>query len=181
MRSHRNALTEIVVWPGECRVTTRPGVRLVTHDIGACIALAVHIPSIDLAALVRFVLPDSKIQPEVAKENPWLFADTAIPRFLAIIREYEVSRQDMSIRAIGGAKIAGQMNSLSVAKGNLLALRRTLWKEGVLLDTEDIGGNSARSVWFETSTGRLIVRADSPESNSFIAATRKIKSCHLAS
>jgi chemotaxis receptor (MCP) glutamine deamidase CheD len=40
----------------------------------------------------------------------------------------------------------------------VLALRKALWKEGVFIDREEIGGNESRSVRLDLKTGGVAMR-----------------------
>jgi chemotaxis protein CheD len=156
MRNEKNTAPAIIVGPGECQFASEQ--RLVTFQLQSCIVLAIHVPGLKLAAMLRFALPDSAMDPAVAKREPWLFADTGIPLILQRLRELGATNRQISIRAVGAANVPGSGPLASVAKQNEVAMRRILWKEGILLDGEDIGGSLPRSVWLETRTGMLLVR-----------------------
>jgi chemotaxis receptor (MCP) glutamine deamidase CheD len=47
-----------------------------------------------------------------------------------------------------------------VAKRNLLAARSTLWRRGVFLDGEEVGGSRARRATVTVEGGKLIVELD---------------------
>jgi chemotaxis protein CheD len=48
-----------------------------------------------------------------------------------------------------------QQNVFEIGKRNYLAMRRILWKAGVLLHGEAVGGASSRSVKLEIGSGKL--------------------------
>ncbi len=149
------AATEIVILPGDCRFTANAHSRLITRNLKTCVALAVHVPKLSLAALLRCQFPDSSCSP--SDSNPWLFVDTAIPLLFEYLGAMGAPKPTLSVYAIGGAAGCDEEN-VSLGKHNILAARRLLWREGVLLKGEEIGGASPRSVWLEAASGRLIVR-----------------------
>ena len=53
-----------------------------------------------------------------------------------------------------------QTGSDKVAKRNLLAARGALWRRGVFLDGEDVGGTRARRATVTVENGRLIVELE---------------------
>jgi chemotaxis protein CheD len=46
----------------------------------------------------------------------------------------------------------------NIGKRNYLALRKILWKAGVLVQAEDVGGNDSRTVRLEVGSGRFWLR-----------------------
>ncbi len=163
-----DAQSDIFVQPGDCRFATGPDSRLISRGIQSCVALAVHIPKHNTAALLRFSWPGSapaSAEHVPVEERAWLSGESAIPALFARLRAMGTTNGDMSVYAVGGAAVsntpgAGAQNVPS-GKSNELAMRRLLWREGVLLKGEDVGGSSARTVWFEAGSGRIIVRTQS--------------------
>lgn len=178
MQQERDAPLEIVVPPGDCRFSTDPNCRLITRRVDSDVALAVHVPKLKLAALLRFVASDSAM--DRAEKNPWMFADTAIPLLFARLRAIGLKHQDLLVYAIGGAASIAEDGSSISGKSNDLAMRRLLWREGVLLRGEDTGGTVPRSVWLEAATGRIIVRTQ-PCVRAGARATAGAEICHFAS
>ena len=155
-----NEVSEANVLPGDCRFSSEGACRLVTYGLGSDVVVTVHAPQVGLSALLRFVYPDSRLDPDQASENPWLFADTGIPLLLSTLRKCGASHQDIEVQAIGGANVAEPEASDVNGRSNELALRKALWAEGVLLKSEDLGGDTLRAVWFDSATARLMVRSD---------------------
>lgn len=153
-----------IVAPGDCEFSRDAGSRLVTSGLESCIAIVMHAPAVCFAALLRFSFPTSSANPRLAQKRPGLFADTAIPAFFAQIRSHGIQNTHMVIQAVGGAHTGEHRRSLPSGKSNYLMMRKMLWREGVLLDGEDVGGNRIRSLWLETGTGRIIVRSEAPAS-----------------
>jgi len=52
----------------------------------------------------------------------------------------------------------------NIGKRNTLAVRKALWKAGLMVHGEDVGGSSSRTVRLDLSDGRVWVRtAGEPE------------------
>lgn len=45
-----------------------------------------------------------------------------------------------------------------IGKRNYLAVRKSLWKLGIFVDREDVGGGETRSVRLDLDTGRVDLR-----------------------
>ncbi|MBV8811657.1 MAG: chemotaxis protein CheD [Acidobacteriaceae bacterium] len=121
----------------------------------SCVALAVHIPVLEIAALLRFSLPDPEICSIEHTKGRWLYGSTAIPLLFSRIEAHGVSREDVSVWAIGGSDVFSESG---IGSQNVRALRKILRQESITLQGEDLGGTLVRSLWFNPEGGRLIVR-----------------------
>jgi chemotaxis protein CheD len=66
----------------------------------------------------------------------------------------------------GGARQSDREDedSFQIGKRNLLALRKLLWRNNVLVRAEDVGGaRVSRTVYLDAATGALRVRAHGPD------------------
>ncbi len=101
------------------------------------------------------MLPDSGIDPGRSRENPFMFGDTGIPLLLdALIARGAVPAR-LVLYAAGGARMIGQENGFEIGRRNYLSLRRVLWKAGLMLRGEAVGGTLARTVLLEVGTGKV--------------------------
>jgi chemotaxis protein CheD len=46
----------------------------------------------------------------------------------------------------------------NIGKRNHLALRKILWKAGILVEVEAVGGSDSRTIRLEIGTGRVLMR-----------------------
>jgi chemotaxis protein CheD len=148
-------MEQIVVGMADCRVADVPGQLLATYALGSCIALVVHDPSASIGGILHFMLPDRTVNPERTRENPFVSADTGIPLFLQRLYERGVSKRRLAAYIAGGAQIVDRDCVFEIGKRNHLAARKTLWKSGILVHGEAVGGSSSRSIKLEIGTGRL--------------------------
>jgi chemotaxis protein CheD len=175
----RNQTREIVVNTADCRFALA-GSTLVARRLADEIALAVHIPELEIGALLNFRYPHF-LDNASSDRNPWLYADTAIPLLLRRIEAHGVSRTQIRIQAVGGA--TAQCSS-ETAEENISAFREVLNDEGLVLEGEDLGGECLRSLWFDPRSGRLLVRThpaqgikpESPSHSAFAAADLMVAS-----
>lgn len=148
-------MDQIVVGMADCRVGNAPGQVLTTYALGSCIGLMVHDPKVAVGGLLHFMLPDSGIDPARGRDNPYMFADTGIPLLLNQVVERGASRRRLVVYAVGGAQMMDQECVFEIGKRNYLAMRKILWKAGVLLQGEVVGGINSRTVRLEIGSGRL--------------------------
>ena len=151
----------LVVGVADCRIAKSPGEVLVTYALGSCIGVAAFDPHSGIGGLLHFMLPDSSIDPERGRGNPYKFADTGIPRMLADMALEGANCRRLVVRIAGGAQIMNPCGVFDIGRRNHQALRRLLWKAGLLIHGEAIGGDCSRSVRMEAGSGRLWLRLGS--------------------
>jgi chemotaxis protein CheD len=108
-----------------------------------------------VGGLLHYMLPDSSIDPPRGRENPFMFADTGIPLLIERVCARGASRLGLVAHAAGGASIMDPNAVFDLGKRNQLAMRKLLWKTGILLRGEAVGGGNSRTVKLEIGTGRL--------------------------
>lgn len=154
----------VVVGIADCQVSSEPAAVLVTYALGSCIALLVHDPVAKVAGMLHYMLPESSLDPAKAEKNPYMFADTGIPRLFHAIYRLGGEKRRLVVTAVGGAQVMDREGTFNIGKRNHLAMRKILWKSGVLLQNEDVGGAVSRTVRLEARTGKIMLRrAEEPE------------------
>jgi chemotaxis protein CheD len=148
---------QVVVGIADCGVSTDPEATLVTYALGSCIAVAVHDPVAGVAGLLHFMLPESGIDADKARERPYMFADTGIARLFERAYAQGAEKRRMLVSIAGGAQVMND-RLFDIGRRNYLAARRILWKAGVLIHAEAVGGTNSRTVRLEVATGALWVR-----------------------
>lgn len=154
----------LVTGVGDCQVSADTGVVLVTYALGSCIGLLMHDPAARVGGLLHFMLPNSGIDVAKAEKQPYMFADTGIPRLIERISRLGGEKRRLVITAVGGAQVIDLHGTFNIGKQNHVALRKILWKAGVLIHAEDVGGSVSRTVRLEIATGKVLLRkGDRPE------------------
>jgi len=145
-------MRDIVIGVGDCQVSKDPNVRLITYALGSCIALAIYDPVARVGGLLHFLLPDSKIDAEKAARNPFMFADTGIPALFHRAYELGAEKKRLRVVAAGGAQVLAS-ELFQVGKRNQLALKKIMWRAGVLVQHEELGGERSRTIHMSIETG----------------------------
>jgi len=148
-------MEQIVVGIADCRVASQAGQVLVTFALGSCIGLSIYDARAKVGGLLHYMLPDSAIDPVRGRDNPFMFADTGIPLLIGQVCAKGAKRGQLVAHAAGGASIMDPNNVFDIGKRNYIALRKILWKTGILLNSEAVGGGNSRTVRLEVETGRL--------------------------
>ena len=175
-------MEQIVVGMSDCRFGDAPSQVVVTYALGSCIGLAVHDPAAHVGALLHFMLPDSSIDRARAKANPWMFADTGIPLMLQQLYARGASKRRLVVRAVGGASMMDQENVFDIGRRNHLAMRKILWKAGVMVHAEAVGGVRSRTVRLEIGSGKCWIQ-EAGELRELVAGPPRMegKPWHIAS
>ena len=131
---------------------------LATYALGSCIAVAIHDPVAGVGGLLHYMLPESSLNPDKARESPYMFADTGVPRLFHAAYQLGAEKRRLVVRVAGGAQVMDENGVFNIGKRNHLALRKILWKAGVIVHAEEVGGTMSRTVRLEVASGRFFIR-----------------------
>jgi chemotaxis protein CheD len=153
----------VVVDIADYKVSNDPNTILITYSLGSCIGLTIYDPAARVGGLLHFMLPESTLSPEKAQANPAMFCDTGVPRLFHAAYELGAQKSRLQVKVAGGAMLLDENGTFNIGKRNYLALRKLLWKNGVLIDAEDVGGAISRTVSLNLGTGAVIVKSRNRE------------------
>ncbi len=151
-------MAALTVGISDCQWSTSPTADIVTYALGSCIAITIYDPQAAVGGLLHYMLPEASLNQERAGQNPFTFADSGIPILFRKAYELGASKNRLMVYAVGGAQVMADQEMFNIGKRNHLALRKLLWKAGVMLQGEAVGGNVSRTVRLEMSSGRVLVR-----------------------
>jgi chemotaxis protein CheD len=140
------------------KVSNDPAATLVTHSLGSCIGLAVYDPVAKVGGVLHFMLPESQLDSAKAKEKPLMFADTGIPLLFKACYKLGADKKRMINKVVGASQIMDPSGMFNIGKRNYAALRKIFWRNNVLIDAEDVGGTSNRTLWLNIATGELTLK-----------------------
>jgi chemotaxis protein CheD len=151
----------LTVGIGDCKISNDPADVLVTHALGSCIAVLLYDPVARVAGLLHYMLPESAIDHEKAFKRPFMFADTGIPLLMQSAFQLGAAKSRSVVMAAGGAQMLDPNGTFNIGQRNHVAMRKALWKAGVIVRNEDIGGTSSRTVRIDVAHGRVQLRTAS--------------------
>lgn len=151
------AVSRVVIGIGELAIASDPHGRITTHAVGSCIAVCIFDGAAGVAGMLHFLLPEAAINPRRARTNPAVFADTGIPLLFQQAYARGLNKQRAIVKLVGGAEMAQAQGAFNTGRRNLLAARNLLWRNGVFVAVEDVGGTEARTVHMSVADGRLQV------------------------
>ena len=154
----------LIVGFSDCQWSTDPNQDLVTYELGSSIAVTIFDPSAGVGGMLHFMLPESELNRLQMPGSPSMFADSGIPLLFGQAYKLGADKRNLIVRAVGGAQVLAGREMCTIGKRNHLALRKILWKAGVMAHAELVGGNVNRAARLEMKSGRLLVReAAGPE------------------
>jgi len=147
---------------GEFAISDKPEDMITTVALGSCVAVCLSDPAAGVAGMLHFLLPDAKINSERARLEPAVFADSGIPLLFHAAYSLGAQKKRCKVRLVGGADVAGHgpEGILNVGRRNVLAARRVLWRNGILIEGEEVGGSVPRTVTVAVANGQVTVKVD---------------------
>ena len=145
-----------VVGVADMKICATPGELVVTHALGSCLGIAIHDPVAQVGGILHVTLPLSSMAPDKAKANPYMFVDTGLPRFFREAYAAGAVKERLVVKVAGGANLNSDHNDrFAIGKRNRIVLRKLFWKNSILVDGEDVGGDSPRTMYLEVGSGAV--------------------------
>lgn len=149
---------EIKVGIADMKVARREGI-LITHALGSCIGITLYDPMIKLGALIHIMLPQAT---GAKSASVFRFADTGIRETLRKLSAFGGTKDRYICKIAGGAQmfaVSGGVGSIgNIGQRNIESVRNVLKQEGIRIKNQDVGGNFARTMLIDVSTGAVKLR-----------------------
>lgn len=149
---------QLTVGIADMKICRSPGI-LITYALGSCIGVCLYDPVIKLGGMVHIMLP---INMEGGGGNVFKYADTGIAETLRKMEAFGAVRSRIVGKIAGGAKmfdIQGGGSIGNIGLRNIESVKLTLTKERIRLLREDVGANYARTLLFDSATGKGVIRS----------------------
>jgi chemotaxis protein CheD len=151
-------MIRIIVGMADMGVSSDPEATLITYALGSCIGVSLYDSVAQVGGLLHFMLPESKLDPQKAQKNPWMFADTGIPLLFKELYRLGGEKGRLRVTVCGGAQVMDAEGFFNIGKRNYMALRKLFWMNNVLIHAEAVGGQVNRTVRLELSSGKVWVK-----------------------
>lgn len=147
-----------IVGVSDMKVSNNKDESLITYSLGSCIGVVIYDPRVKVGGLLHYMLPESSLDKGKAEKNPYMFADTGIPSLFKATYALGAKKNRMRVVVVGGAQILDQKGFFNIGKRNHMALRKLFFKNGVIVDHEDVGGNVNRTIRIEIKSGDIYMK-----------------------
>ena len=127
---------------------------IIAYSLGSCIGISIFDPVARVGGILHFMLPDSNLDRAKAQKNPYMFADTGIPALFKAAYQLGAKKKRIKVVVVGGAQTLDQKGFFNIGKRNAIAVKRIFWRNSVMIDYENIGGNVNRTIKLAIKTGQ---------------------------
>jgi len=155
--------TQKIVSISDAAVSRDPSEVLSTYSLGSCIAVCLYDATTGIGGMLHYQLPESKMEPRQAQDKPFMFADTGMTTLAKKMISMGANKRRFVIKIAGGAKMNTGPKGFDIGKRNYLAIRKFLWKKGMFIDAEDVGGSLPRNMYMNIDDGSVIIRSNGIE------------------
>jgi chemotaxis protein CheD len=134
--------------------------RIRTSGLGSCVGLVMYDLDKKIAGLAHVMLPGSSLS-KVPEFNPAKYADTAVEVLISRLIANGARRYALKAKMAGGAQMfqfAANTEMMRIGPRNVEAIKKELERLNIALISEDVGGNSGRTIEFDPSQGMLLIR-----------------------
>ena len=150
---------KIIVNISDARVSSDPNDELVTYSLGSCIGVALYDQATRIGAMLHYQLPSARMDSAKADKNPLMFADTGMKYLVDKMLALGVNKKRLQVKIAGGAQVMNDAKTFQIGKRNHAAIRQILWKNGMFIDAEDVGGQNARNLSLQVADGIVQVKS----------------------
>lgn len=149
---------KVSVYVSDARVSSDTDDVLTTHSLGSCIGVCLYDSVARVGGLLHFQLPDSKADNTKAGEKPFMFADTGMKLLISKMVSVGANKSRLRAKLAGGATMVTGPKGFDIGKRNYLAIRKIMWKNGLFVNGEDVGGSNPRNMYLDIADGTVTVR-----------------------
>lgn len=154
-----NTQMNIIVGVSDMKVSNDPSGTLVTYSLGSCIGIAIFDHQAKVGGLLHYMLPESSLDSVKAANNPFMFADTGIPRLFKAAYELGAQKNRMRVIMVGGSQVLDQKGFFNIGKRNEIAARKIFHRNNVVIDFVDTGGSGNRTLRLNVGNGQCWMKA----------------------
>ena len=154
-----------IVSIADMKISSNSEDRLITYALGSCLGITVHDPVAGVGGMLHVMLPNSSIDPAKSEANPYMFVDTGVPTLFRECLEAGAKRERLVVKVAGGS-FSGEderADQFQIGKRNMIMLRKLLWKNGMMLHAEDVGGRASRTMTLDIADGAVTLKINGNE------------------
>ncbi len=149
-----------IVQVSDAKLSRCPDDVLATYSLGSCIGVCLYDPVACIGGLLHYQLPSSQLDPPKAQANPFMFADSGMHWLMKNMLSAGAQPKRLQVKIAGGATMQGGPNGFEIGKRNHLAIRKIAWKHRLFIESEDVGGTSARHMSLTMANGEVLIKSN---------------------
>ncbi len=153
-------MPKVIVNVADAKVSNNTSDVLATYSLGSCIGVSLYDPVVQAGGILHYQLPDSQMDQDRARQKPFMFADTGMKFLLQKLTAIGANKNRLQAKIAGGAAMNDGPKGFDIGKRNHLAIRKLLWKNGIFIKAEEIGGNEPRNLYLNIADGTVTVKSN---------------------
>ena len=150
---------KIIVNISDAKTSCNPDDVLATYSLGSCIGVTLYDAQKKIGGMLHFQLPTPRTKTAQNQKNPFMFADSGLELLLKELIRLGVNKKNLEIKIAGGAQMLSDAKMFNIGKRNHTAVRRIFWKHGMFISKEDVGGQSARTMFLDMKDGTVTIKS----------------------
>jgi chemotaxis protein CheD len=157
---------KVVIGIADVKVSADPADTLVTYGLGSCLGVVIYDPVAKVGGMLHAMLPSGAADPAKAAANPARFIDAGLPVLFKSAYALGAQKPRIHLTVAGGAAMGAngpEEDFFQIGRRNYVELKKVLWKNGVVIRDEDVGGNVSRTLLLHIETGEVTVKAGGKE------------------
>ena len=144
----------------DMKVSSNKNEVIITHALGSCLGVTIYDEVAGVGGMIHIMLPLSRIDQEKAKTKPFMFVDTGVPALFNKAYALGARKENIAVKVAGGAQILDADGRFKIGERNYTMLRKILWKNNVIIASEDVGGSNSRTLALEMDMGKVTIRSN---------------------
>jgi chemotaxis protein CheD len=150
---------QLTIGIGEMAVTKNPNDIIMTHALGSCLGIVLYDPVANVGGMLHALLPSQNDEESESGKKPTYYVDAGTPLLFKACYELGAKKQRLLVKVAGGAstKTDPDKDMFQIGRRNFTALRKILWRNGVLINKHDVGGLDPRTMALIMTNGEVTV------------------------
>lgn len=153
----------VIVGISEMAISDNSDEVLVTYSLGSCIGLTLYDPALQVGAMLHSMLPLSRLDQKKALSMPCMFTDSGVTRLLQAMFNKGAKRERLVAKVAGASSLLDKKRLFKIGERNYTVLRKILWKNNILIASEDVGGTCSRTMRLYIATGETTISSGDGE------------------
>lgn len=143
----------------DMKVTTGMDDELVTYSLGSCVGVTLYDPEAGVGGMIHCMLPLGKADPQKAQSKPAMFVDSGLTALLDQLHQAGANNKRIIAKLAGASSLLDEKGTFKIGKRNHTVARKFLWKNGIMVEGEDVFGSISRTMFFYMNSGVTTIKS----------------------
>jgi len=139
---------------GGLTVSADPEDTLISYALGSCLGMAIYDPVARIGGMIHSKVPVSRQSRPEIDGGPAMCADQGVTLLLQTLFDAG-ARKSRLIVAVAGCGNPVKAITHDIGNRNYTIARKVLWKNGLFIHAEDVGGEKPRTITLAVATGEV--------------------------